>query len=120
MIVYVVLGLALSLILSHDSIKNHPNVWDVADTTGMLHERVAVSGFRRPSKEQRAAEMTFEQDHTKVNRDKGREMIDAERAKLQKRIDFSASNSSARSGKRPGTDTSSITESQSSTSGRSL
>ena len=105
-IVYVVPGLALPLILSHDSTKNHPNVWGVAETTGMLHERVAVLGFGRLSKEQRAAEKTFEQDHTQVNRDKDREMIDAERAELEKRLDISARNSSARSGERPGIDTS--------------
>ena len=119
-IVYVVPGLALSLILSHDFTKNHPNVWDVAETIGMLYEHVAVLGFGRLSKEQRAAEETFEQDHTQVNRDKDREMMDAERAELEKRLGISAGSSSARSGERSGIDVSSITESQSSTSGRSL
>lgn len=120
MIVYVVPGLALNLILSHDFTRNHPNVWDVADTTGVLHERVAVLGFGRLSKEQRAAEETFEQDHSQVNRDKDREMIDAERAELEKRLGISASDSSPRSGERSGIDASSITESQSGSSGRSL
>ena len=119
-IVYVVPGLALNLILSHKFTRNHPNVWDVAETTGMLYEHVAVLGFGRLSKEQRAAEETFEQDHTQVNRDKDREMMDAERAELEKRLGISAGNSSARSGERSGIDTSSITESQSSTGGRSL
>lgn len=120
MIIYVVPGLALPLILSHDFTRNHRNVWDVADTTGILFERVAVLGFGRLSKEQRATEKTFEQDHTQVNRDKDREMIDAERAELEKRLDISASSSSARSGERSGIDTSSITKSQSGTSGRIL
>ncbi len=83
LIAYVVPGLALPLILSHDFTKNHPNVWDVADTTGMLVERVAVLGFGRLSKEQGAAEKTFEQDHTQVNRDRDREMQDAERVGLE-------------------------------------
>ncbi len=116
LIAYVVPGLALPLILSHDFTKNHPNVWDVADTTGMLVERVAVLGFGRLSKEQGAAEKAFEQDHTQVNRDRDRETIDAERVELEKRLGVSVSDSGARSG----IDTSSITESQSSTSGRSL
>ena len=86
----------------------------------MLLDRVAVLGFGRLSKELRAAEKAFEQDHTQVNRDKDRAMIDAERAELEKRLDISASNLSARSGEMSGIDTSSITESQSGTSGRSL
>ena len=86
----------------------------------MLVERVAVLGFGRLSKEQRAAEKTFEQDHTQVNREKDAEMIDAERAELERRLGISASNPSAKTGERSGIDTSSITESQSSTSGRSI
>ena len=119
-IVYVVPGLALDLILSHDFTRNHPDVWDVADTNGVLVERVAVLGFGRLSKEQRAAEKAFVQDRTQLNRVKDEGLIDAERAELQRRLGTSASNSSARSGERPRIDTSSITESQSGTSGRSL
>ena len=118
-IVYVVPGLALPLILSHDFTRNHRNVWDVADTTGMLLERVAVLGFGRLSKEQRAAEKTFERNHAQMNRDKDEEMIDAERAELEERLGVSASSASARSEERSGTDTSSVTQSQSGTSGRS-
>ena len=118
-IVYVVPGLALPLLLSHDFTMNHRNVWDVADATGMLREHVAVLGFGRLSKKQRAAEKTFEQGHAQVNRDKDEEMIDAERAELEKRLGVSASSSSARSEERSGTDSSSNTQSQSGTSGQS-
>lgn len=119
-VVYVVPGLALDLILSHDCTRNHPDVWDVADTTGVLVERVAVLGFGRLSKEQRAAEKAFVQDRIRLNRIKDKELIDAERAELEKRLGISASSSSAKSGERPRFDTSSITESQSGASGRSL
>ena len=70
----------------------------------MLYERVAVLGFGRLSKDQRAAEKAFEQDRAQVNRDKDEESVNAERAELGKRLGISASTSSAESRQRSGID----------------
>ena len=119
LIVYVFPGLALPLILSHDFTRNHHSVWEVAVTTGVLYDCVAVLGFGRLSKDQRAAEKAFEQDRAQMSRDKDDELINVERAELEKRLGIYASNSSAEFRQRFAIDASPIVESQSSTNDRS-
>lgn len=57
--VYVVYGMAPSVLLSHDFIKLHPEVWGIAKTVVPSTEKLNVTWFNKASKKQQEAEADF-------------------------------------------------------------
>lgn len=82
--VYVVYGLAHSVLLSHDFAHNHPEVWSIAKAVAHVGEQLNLLWFNKLSKEQQKAEDEYrkkrsEENTARANAEKQERLAEVER-----------------------------------------
>ena len=83
---YVVPGISIPMILSHDFTTRHPEVWSVSNLTEELFERINVLGFRKIRKKDQEIESAFLQQQSQANRDTDHLIVEREQVELESRL----------------------------------
>jgi hypothetical protein len=90
--VYVVYGLAHSVLLSHDFTHHHPEVWSIAKAVAHVGEQLNLLWFNKLSKEQQEAEDEYRKKRLEENTARANAEKQERLAKVERRLgDFALS-----------------------------
>ena len=97
---YVVPGLHVPAILSHQFIENHPEVWTVAEHGNAVLERIATIGFSRRDRKKKQDDAQFLHDRVEENKRNDQEatlrQLEEMKERFNKNSEVTATSSTSR------------------------